>query len=312
MRVTLVGVGTRGDVQPLIVLGRELQRRGHDIVVGVPPNLVDFALRAELAAQPVGPDSQAFVQSPEGREMLASGNVKAFLTALGKVGHDNLELSLSGLLRVMDGADLVVSGTLSEEAVAAVAEAYRIPVVFLHHAPKRRTRAYPAYLVTTRQLLGMLNLMTGDLLERVTWKALGADVNTIRSRVGLGPVTTTVARRTSAEGRLELQGYSSVLVPGIREYGPSRPIIGFLSLSEADRRLLGEAAVETDLDAWSARGEAPAYFGFGSMPIRDPDAALDMIGRVTERLGLRALISAGWSRLRPPPAPTIDCASSVT
>jgi sterol 3beta-glucosyltransferase len=135
----------------------------------------------------------------------------------------------------------------------------------------------------------------------ITWKALGADVNTIRSRVGLAPVTTTVACRSGAEDRLELQAYSSVLVPGIRDYGPSRPLIGFLRLSETDRRLLGEAAVETDLDAWLARGEAPAYFGFGSMPIRDPGAVLDMIGRVTERLGLRALISAGWSRLRPAP-----------
>lgn len=299
MRVALAGIGTRGDVQPLIVLGRELQRRGHDVVVGVPPNLVDFASRAELAAQPVGPDSEAFLQSLEGREMLASGNVKAFLTALGKVGHDNLELSLRGLLSVMDRADLVVSGTLSEEAVAAVGEGYRIPVVFLHHAPKRRTRAYPAYLATTRQLPGMLNLMMADFLERVTWKALGADVNTIRSRVGLAPVTTTVARRTIAAGLLELQAYSSVLAPGIRDYGSDRPLIGFLSLSEDDRRLLGEAAVEPDLDAWLARGEAPAYFGFGSMPVRDPRVALEMIGQVTERLGLRALISAGWSHLTP-------------
>ncbi|MGH2408953.1 MAG: glycosyltransferase, partial [Chloroflexota bacterium] len=60
---------------------------------------------------------------------------------------------------------------------------------------------------------------------------------------------------------------------------------------------LGESGIDADLDAWLADGEPPAYFGFGSMPVTDPSAALGMICQVTDRLGLRALVSAGWSRM---------------
>lgn len=46
-----------------------------------------------------------------------------------------------------------------------------------------------------------------------------------------------------------------------------------------------------------ADGDPPVYVGFGSMPILDPAGAITMVSRVTERLGVRALVSAGWGRL---------------
>src|SRR5688572_4453052 len=42
MRVALVTSGTRGDAQPLVLLARELQARGHDPVLGLPPNVADL------------------------------------------------------------------------------------------------------------------------------------------------------------------------------------------------------------------------------------------------------------------------------
>lgn len=48
VRVSLVTLGTRGDAQPIVVLARELERRGHTTVLGVPPNLLDFVARAGL------------------------------------------------------------------------------------------------------------------------------------------------------------------------------------------------------------------------------------------------------------------------
>ncbi|HEX7825095.1 MAG TPA: glycosyltransferase, partial [Mycobacterium sp.] len=59
MRFTLAVHGTRGDVEPCAAVGRELLRRGHDVRMAAPPNLVDFV---ESAGVPdvvaYGPDSQ--------------------------------------------------------------------------------------------------------------------------------------------------------------------------------------------------------------------------------------------------------------
>ncbi|EUA24261.1 glycosyltransferase family 28 N-terminal domain protein [Mycobacterium xenopi 3993] len=50
--------GTRGDVEPGVTVGRELLRRGHDVRVAVPPDLVGFAESAGLAAVAYGPDAR--------------------------------------------------------------------------------------------------------------------------------------------------------------------------------------------------------------------------------------------------------------
>ena len=58
MKVALAGYGSRGDVEPLAATGRELLRRGHDVSMAVPPNMIGFVESAALAAVSYGPDSR--------------------------------------------------------------------------------------------------------------------------------------------------------------------------------------------------------------------------------------------------------------
>ena len=78
---------------------------------------------AGLTTYPVGPDSQQFLESPDGQRWLAAGDVMALTQALGKIVHDNAALLDADTLRVCDGADLIVTGSLSEHRAACVAEA---------------------------------------------------------------------------------------------------------------------------------------------------------------------------------------------
>ena len=50
MKFVLACYGSRGDVEPCVAVGRELLRRGHDVRMAVPPDLVGFAESAGLAA----------------------------------------------------------------------------------------------------------------------------------------------------------------------------------------------------------------------------------------------------------------------
>src|ERR1700756_211531 len=63
MKFVLACYGVRGDVEPAVVVGRELLRRGHDVRIAVPPNLMGFAESAGLAAVPYGLDSQAISEA---------------------------------------------------------------------------------------------------------------------------------------------------------------------------------------------------------------------------------------------------------
>ena len=82
MRILIPLVGSRCDVQPGAVLGLELQRRGHTVVGGAPPNFVDFVGSAGLKARQFGRDVHALYSSPEGQRALAAGNTFKLISML--------------------------------------------------------------------------------------------------------------------------------------------------------------------------------------------------------------------------------------
>lgn len=132
---------------------------------------------------------------------------------------------------------------------------------------------------------------------------MSSDINNFRASPGLPPVHTPTAIRLAAAQTLELQAYHQALVPDLTDYPAQRPIVGFLTPDDDLRRRLGELDVDPTLDAWLATDDPPVFVGFGSMPILDPSAALNMINAVAQRLGVRILVGSGWSRFDPPPGP---------
>ena len=56
MKFVVACYGGRGDVEPCAAVGVELLRRGHEVRVAVPPDLVGFVEAAGLGAVAYGPD----------------------------------------------------------------------------------------------------------------------------------------------------------------------------------------------------------------------------------------------------------------
>ncbi len=63
MKFVLASWGSRGDVEPCVAVGRELLRRGHDVRMAVPPDLVGFAESAGLAAVAYGLESAGMLDA---------------------------------------------------------------------------------------------------------------------------------------------------------------------------------------------------------------------------------------------------------
>jgi sterol 3beta-glucosyltransferase len=217
-----------------------------------------------------------------------AGREGAFWRSVAQVARESARDQWETLIGLCSGADAVISGFLTEEYATCLGEALQRPVVLMHTFPVRRTRAFAHCLLTTRRLPARLNLLSGAAFDYLWWRYAGESVNECRSFLGLPPTRQPASLRSRRMRLLELQAYSSALVPRIGDYGPHRPVIGALSThynaQQDDHR---------QLDTWLARGEPPVFVGFGSMPILSP--LLDTIRRTLTRLDLRALVAAGWS-----------------
>lgn len=301
MKVAIPLTGTRGDVQPAVALGLELRRRGHDVVVGAPPNLVDFTTRAGLTALPCGPDVAELYSSEEGQRALAAGSTLALMRMVGDQMAGYADQMDTEVIDVCRGADIVVSTLLTEDRAASITEAFDIPLVTLHGFPGRPNRSYPfpgalpAHM-TPPGLVNRTSWAVADNLRRVVFLPY---LNRLRRRLGLPRSLATPTEICARRGVPEVQIYDPALVPGLaEEWGPRRPLVGFLPLDRPTREAVGEMAEShTEVLEWIEAGPAPLYCGFGSMPIRDTAATVAMARSVARELGVRMLVSAGSSDL---------------
>jgi UDP:flavonoid glycosyltransferase YjiC (YdhE family) len=266
MKVALAGYGSRGDVEPCAAVARELLRRGHDVCMAVPPNLLGFVESAGLAAVAFGPDA------PEPSAEKIQNPVNAMLGAMQHLTQAMTQWGTT-LTALADGADLLLTGEGEQGLAANVAEYYGIPLATLHFFPGE----HPG-------LSGVIGHVTKQA-EDAQRRALGLPDTT-------GPSSAPMAER----GSLEIQAYDARCFPELAaewaEQGglrPFRPFVGALTLevpTEADDEVL----------SWIAEGTPPIYFGFGSnVRLPYPAETVAVISAACEQLGERALFCSGAS-----------------
>lgn len=292
MKLVLASYGTRGDIEPSVVVGRELQRRGHDVRMAVPPDLVGFTEAAGLATVAYGLDTQTWLDVYRNFWTSFFG---AFwkVRELRKLWHEMWKLSdecwtqmSKTLTSLADGADLLLTGQSYQEAVVSVAEYLNVPLATLHHVPARPNGVLVPILPSP---VGRFAMTVFDWLG---WLLNRKVEDAQRHELGLPRATGPAARRIAKSGALEIQAYDEACFPGLAaewaKWDGQRPFAGALTME-----LSTEA--DDDVASWISAGTPPICFGFGSMPVESPASAIEMISAACAQLGERALICAGWS-----------------
>jgi UDP:flavonoid glycosyltransferase YjiC (YdhE family) len=282
MKFALAVHGTRGDVEPCAAVGLELQRRGHEVCVAVPPDMLGFVESAGLTPVCYGPDAQAMHEEDFVHNFWNITTpikvVRAGKEYLSQVWAD-MGTTLASLA---DGADLLLTGMIQQGLAVNVAEFYGIPLAALHSFPVR----------VNGRLLPMVpppvTRSAVSALWWLHWRMTRAAEDAQRRELGLPPITTPSTRRITDRESLDIQAYDELCFPGLADDWAKcaglRPFVGALTME-----------LPTDADdevaSWIAAGTPPIYFGFGSMPVQALAETVAMISGACWQLGERALIS---------------------
>lgn len=290
MKIVLAAYGSRGDVEPSVVVGRELMRRGHDVQLAVPPELVEFTEAAGLPAVAYGLDTKTVVEAQRNywtcifrspwkvrqlRRM--SREIQAIQARWSKSMSDTL-------LTLAEGADVMTTGITFDQPAADVAELYDIPMATLDYYPIRANGQLVPFLPGPLIRFGWL------LGEWLTWRTMKKDEDAQRAEMGLPKARRPPSLRITERRSLEIQAYDEVWFPGLAhewaKFNGRRPFIGTLTMQS-------ETPSDDDVADWIAAGTPPIFFGFGTIPIASPKKTIAMIGAACAQLGERALVVAG-------------------
>jgi UDP:flavonoid glycosyltransferase YjiC (YdhE family) len=265
MKFVVAGYGSRGDVEPCAAVARELLRRGHEVCMAVPPDMLGFVESAGLAAVAYGRHTKEQMNAAMDFIGHVGNPISVLPQLIERVTQIWAEKSAT-LTSLANGADVLLAGINEQGLAANVAEYHGIPLAALHFFPARI-------------------LPSGWLYSGVTEEAADAQ----RRALGL-PEATGPSTRQLEGGSLEIQAYDELCLPQVvaewAESDSRRPFVGALTLelpTDADDEVL----------SWIAAGTPPIYFGFGGTPIASPADTVAMISAACAQLGERALICSG-------------------
>jgi sterol 3beta-glucosyltransferase len=294
VRVTVLAVGSRGDVQPYVALALGLRDAGHEVRVATHERFRPLVDGRGLEFAQIDGDPRAFVENDLGQAWLESGgSAIAFWRAFAPIVGRLFEDSVRSIVDACEGTEAVVHSALAFSG-SDVAQSMRVPSLAALLQPANPTREFPTTMASPeRRLPGALNRLTHVAANQAFWQLYRRPVNAWREGVGLprypflGPYRQVRGRRHPV-----LYGFSPAVLPRPADWAPWLHVTGYWFLPE-DQAWTPPARLEE----FMATRPAPVCVGFGSMRPRDPWKLSDAVVRAVRRTRRRAVLQAGWADL---------------
>ena len=290
MRVLVLCLGTRGDVEPMLAVAKALQRRGHAVTLCAPDNCARW-VRDEhgVAFDALGIDFKELLASRAVRE--APSVERAIGIAVSAALPGALAAAAASAAR---GVDLVFASATFPGG-ADLAEAHGAALVTAALGPVWATREHPFFMVPLPRALQCLNRATYAIpsMARVMDAAL---LNRWRREtLGLqrpGPQVLEMGRRTedgSVAPRMCAISPSVFAQPA--DWDAQTTMAGFWRLDDPS-----DWKPDAALSAFLGRASSPVVFiGFGSMTRLEPLALAKIVVPAVRQAGVRAVLGLGWS-----------------
>ncbi|KAJ6026610.1 uncharacterized protein N7446_004790 [Penicillium canescens] len=305
LNIVIQVVGSRGDVQPFVALGNELQRHGHRVRLATHGTFTDFVLESGLEFYPIGGDPTELmaymVKNPgliPSMNSLRAGDIQKKRLMIAEI--------LEGCWRSCIEPDPVSQQPFVADAIIAnppsfahvhCAQALGIPLHLMFTMPWSNTKEFCHPLANINVSNSgispaVANQVSYMAVEWMTWQGLGDIVNTWRQSLDLEDIPFS-----EGAGLLETLQipftycWSPALIPKPLDWPDYIDVCGFFF------RDAPQYTPESDLGAFLRDGPPPIYIGFGSIVIDDGDKLTAILVDAVKETGVRAIISKGWSKL---------------
>ncbi|KIY46560.1 glycosyltransferase family 1 protein [Fistulina hepatica ATCC 64428] len=276
MSIVVMIVGSRGDVQPYVALGRRLKRDGHRLRIATHETFRSFVNENDLEFYDIGGDPRELmsymVKNPglvPGVDSLTNGDIGRKRTMLKQMMagcwascHSPCEKTGKAFI-----ADVIISNPPAFAHIHC-AEAMGIPVhMSFSECP---TSDFPHPLVnvdSSNAGNGLTNYLSYALTDFLTWHGMGDIINELRNKE-LGLPSLSIRSGPSVLDRLKVPWtycMSPALVPKPDDWKNHIDVVGFYFLD-----LAASYQPPEDLAAFLASGDPPVYVGFGSVVVDNP------------------------------------------
>lgn len=303
MRYTMICIGSTGDVRPYMLLGRELQARGHDVSICAFPDFEESITAQGMRYRPLSGDAKVFMSNI----MKPGVNGLSYLNQVRTTLKSILWPFLADLESACDDAEVIIS-TYFGEIIQSIAEVRRVPFIQTHYYPMDFNDATP--------ISSAPGLRAGKTWYKASYRLAYLLISTLeriyltdwRREHGMSPRKLKNRPEYYINGHCVpvLYAMSPLLMPRPLAWGENIHMTGYWLDGNVT-----DYTPDLELEAFLQEGEKPIYIGFGSMTSGDMGETLQIVLDAIAQSGVRAVISKGWGNAHIPKQKNVFVAGFV-
>ncbi|MEO1813995.1 MAG: glycosyltransferase [Acetobacterium sp.] len=296
MKISILTLGTRGDVQPFVALAQKALEKGHQAVICTGKTFKPFIEEAGIEFKEAASDLMAMLETEEGQMVFKHALQHPFRTKkyLDEVVNPVFRQTLDQFYEAALGADVIL---YHPKAFGApdIAEALDIPCISIPPVPITfPIDEFPNLAISPTKNLGKrLNLWTYSVIAQAERSSIN-EVNDFREK------TLHLPKRKSGLYTFSLNGQvipiiypiSKALFPEVTSWEGRVLTPGFFYLDSQAEHL------DSTLTAFLNSGPAPIIISFSSMPLKAPEQFKNCLQEALHATHQRGILLSGNSGFR--------------
>jgi sterol 3beta-glucosyltransferase len=283
VKICILTIGTRGDVQPYIALGLRLKAAGHEVTISTLDEFKPLVHQYNLL-----------------HDSLRGDFLKAARSAVGQKGTNPLRLIRQYVEMAKDTlADEWASVQKAEALIYSraaiggfhIEEKLDIPTFAAFPAPLYSpTKEFPSPFLPFHNL-GPFNKLSHQIFAQLGPAMYRSSINQFRKDIlGLSP--TKGENMLRGKPITKLYAYSEVVVPRPADWDESSVVTGYWFLDTP-----ANWQPDPELVRFLQDGLAPVYVGFGSMFMGGGKQKTEIALQALRFAGQRGILATGWGGL---------------
>ena len=290
MHITILTIGSRGDVQPFIALGKGLQQAGHQVKLATYTNFESLISDYGLDFSPIEGDFKAHLLGESGQKMLdAGGNPFTFVYHYGQILEPTIERALVDSWNACQGTDAIIAHGTAFWGYD-IAQKLEVPFYLAGLQPFYPNRDFPHPMIPpTLDLGGLFNQLTYLLMSQLFWKIFRKSINQWRvNTLNLPPWKQNPFWDKGWQQVPILYGYSPTVIPKSANWTEQVQVTGYWFLDSP-----ANFSPPPELVDFLEAGQPPVYIGFGSMSDHASASFADRNSQLMTEIALSALAKTG-------------------
>ncbi len=294
MRVDLLAIGSRGDVQPFVALGVGLKNAGEEVRIITLGGFEDLVGAHGLEHLVAGDSPQQIASTAAGQDWIRKRqSTTGFLRGFVRIAQSRIEQGMAVYWSGRRDADVLVVSPMGLLVGVSLAERMGIPMISAQVEPPTVPTAYGW---NGRKSAGVrLERAWATVQDRafylIVWNILRGATNGARKRtLGLPPLPRMPLGRTRVP---VICGASPTVLPPQPDFGHWLHMTGYWFIEDQS-----SWTPSPELLDFLQSGPPPLLIGLGSTPFPGTEAATETVLNALNRNGDRGLIVAGGTGMK--------------